>query len=90
MTTLISMSQSTRTVLGNILTEAAQSGRLSLIEQEQAIHYLSTYPVLVEALEKAFDQSVARSDTRRKWTSGDQVTHEAVKAALALAKKGAP
>ena len=57
---------------------------------EIAIHEHNTYPVLVEALEKAFDQSVARSDTRRKWTSGDQSTHETLKAALALAKKGAP
>ena len=42
------------------------------------------------ALRLCYENSVRRSETRRKWSVGDQAAHEAARAALALAQKVAP
>ena len=50
------------------------------------LHAANVYPAILGALQTAFNRSCERSEARVKWTQKDQDAHEALGAALKLAK----
>jgi hypothetical protein len=56
------------------------------IESEANARLIASSPVMLNALEKAFEWSCRRSETKRKWTASDQYIHEVLKSAIETAK----